>query len=185
MNATSPVSIEKRAVEWSVALSVVIIVIGMEAVLMPAAAGSAVTFLLGWLLIFSGIAHLVFGWDMRTAGGFGWEVALGILYFFAGGYVLFHVRAALAALTVVLGSYLFVEAILEFVLAYRLRPLPRSGWLTIDGAVTMVLAILIWKTWPAAWAIGFLVGISMLVSGFSRLALSLAAARAVSKLPER
>lgn len=182
MNATSTAGIAKRALEWSVVLSVVMIVIGMVAVIMPVAAGSTVTVLLGWLLIFSGIAHLVFGWDMRSAGGFAWEVVLGIMYFFVGGYVLFHIAAALAALTVILGTYLFVEAILEFVLAYRLRPLPRSGWLAFNGVVSLVLAILIWKTWPAAWAVGVLVGMSMLVSGFSRLALSLAAARVVAKL---
>src|SRR5882724_2295625 len=53
-----------------------------------------------------------------------------------------------------------------------------------DGIITLVLAIMIWRTWPAstAWAIGILLGISMLFSGISRLMLSLAARCLLSKV---
>jgi len=90
----------------------------------------------------------------------------------------------LVSLTLGLALYLAAEATLEFILAYRLRPLPGSGWLFFDGIITLVLAIMIWRTWPAstAWAIGILVGISMLFSGISRLMLSLAARRLLSKV---
>jgi len=73
---------------------------------------------------------------------------------------------------------------LEFILSFRLRPLPGSGWLLFDGIITLILAIMIWKTWPSSseWVIGTLVGISMLFSGISRLMLSLAARRLVSNL---
>jgi len=83
-----------------------------------------------------------------------------------------------------LALYLAAKATLEFILAYRLRPLPGSGWLFFDGMITLVLAIMIWRTWPAstAWAIGILVGISMLFSGISRLMLSLAARRLLSEV---
>lgn len=40
-------------------------------------------------------------------------------------------------------------------MAFSLRPLPGSGWLLVDGVVTMVLAVLIAKGWPvsATWVI--------------------------------
>jgi uncharacterized membrane protein HdeD (DUF308 family) len=43
-----------------------------------------------------------------------------------------------------------------------------------DGIVTLILAIMIWASWPSSgiWAIGTLVGVSMLFSGISRLMLS-------------
>lgn len=183
MNATSTATLAKRAVEWSLVLSIAMIAAGLVAIIVPATAGITVTVLAGWLLIFSGIAHLIFGWERRTTGVLGWELLVGILYIVVGCYVLLHLWAALAALTVVLGIYLCVEAILEFVLAYRMRPLPGSGWLAVDGFITLVLAFLMWRTWLAPWAIGVLVGISMLVSGISRLALSLAAGRVVANMP--
>jgi uncharacterized membrane protein HdeD (DUF308 family) len=112
----------------------------------------------------------------------GWELLVGILYIIVGSYLLLHIATAIAALTVVLGIYLCAEAILEFVLAYRIHPLPGSGWLVIDGLITLVLALLIWRTWSASWAIGVLIGISILFSGISRLALSLAAGRVVANV---
>jgi uncharacterized membrane protein HdeD (DUF308 family) len=183
MSATSTATLAKHAVEWSVVLSIAMILAGMVGIIAPAAAGITVTVLAGWLLIFSGIAHLIFGWERRTTGVLLWELVVGILYLIVGCYLLIHVAEAVTGLTIVLGIYLFAEALLEFVLSYRLRPLPGSAWLALDGAVTMVLAFLIWRPWSAAWAPGVLVGISMLVSGISRLMLSLAARRVVANIP--
>jgi len=53
-----------------------------------------------------------------------------------------------------------------------------------DGIVTLILAVMIWMTWPSstAWVIGtLLVGISMLFSGTSRLMLSLTERSVASK----
>jgi hypothetical protein len=92
--------------------------------------------------------------------------------------------SGLASLTLALAIYLFAEGVLELVLAFVVRPILGSGWLILDGIITLILAGMIWKTWPSSteWVIGTLVGISMLFSGISRLMLSLAARRLVSKL---
>ena len=140
---------------------------------------------IAWLLMFSGAAHLVFAWHTRTAGGMVWELLLGILYILVGGYALLNPVAGLASLTLVLAIYLFMEAVLELILSFRLRPLAGSNWLLIDGIVTLILAVLIWRSWPSSseWVIGSLVGISMLFSGAARLSLCLAAHRAFARLP--
>jgi uncharacterized membrane protein HdeD (DUF308 family) len=160
------------------------IVAGILAIIMPPAAGIAVTILVGWLLIFSGVAHLVFGWHTRTTGGLLLEVLLGIVYILVGVYLLLNPVTGLVSLTLALTIYLFAEGILEFILAIRLRPLPGSGWLFIDGIVTIILGVMIWRAWPSstAWAVGILVGVSMLFSGIARLMLSLAARRLVTHL---
>ena len=184
MSTISPATIATRAVSWSIGLSVLMILAGVLGIIIPPAAGLAVTVLVGWLLVLSGAAHLVFGWHTRTAGGFIWELLLGMLYIFVGVYTLFHLAAGLETLTLALAIYLFAEAILEFVLSFRLRPRPGSGWLLFDGIITLILSILIWKTWPSntPWVIGTLVGISMLFSGVSRLVVSLAARRSIANL---
>ena len=67
---------------------------------------------------------------------------------------------------------------------YRyLRRLAGAGWLFFDGVVTLILAVMIWRTWPSSteWVIGTLVGVSMLFSGTSRLMLSVAARQLVPK----
>jgi len=185
MSTPSLGTIAKESVGWSIALSVLMILTGVLAIMIPPVAGIAVLVVVAWLLMFSGAAHLVFAWHTRTAGGMVWELLLGILYILVGVYALLNPVAGLASLTLVLAIYLFMEAVLELILSFRLRPLAGSNWLLIDGIITLILAVLIWRSWPSSseWVIGTLVGISMLFSGAARLSLSLAARRAVARLP--
>ena len=175
-----------RAVGWSIVLSVLMMVAGILAIIVPPAFGIAVTILLGWLLVFCGAAHLAFAWETRHSGGFWWGLLLCIIYIVAGGYITLRPMAGLASLTLVLAAYLVAESILEFILAYQLRPLAGSGWLVLDGIITLILAIMIGWTWPSStlWVIGTLVGISMLFSGIARLMLSLAARRTARAFQE-
>lgn len=184
MSDTSAGTIVKKSVGWSIGLSVLMIVAGLLAIAIPQAAGIAVNILVAWLLVFSGATHLVFAWHTRTTGGILWELLLGFLYILIGAYLLFHPVAGLASLTLALAIYLFAEGVLELILSFRLRPLPGSRWLLFDGIITLILSLMIWRTWPSSteWAIGTLVGISMLFSGISRLMLSLTARHLIAKL---
>jgi uncharacterized membrane protein HdeD (DUF308 family) len=156
------------------------ILAGLLAIIVPPLAGIAATLLIAWLLEFCGIAHLIFCWHRRGAGGVLWEFLVGVLYLVAGIYILINPVAGLASLTIVLAVYLFMEAILEFILALNLGKIKASGWLWADGVVNLILAIMIWKTWPlsAGWAIGTLLGIGILFTAVARLMLSLDARQA-------
>jgi uncharacterized membrane protein HdeD (DUF308 family) len=184
MSATSTMTIGRESVGWSIALSILMIVAGILAIVVPPIAGIAVTIFFGWLLIFSGIVHLVFAWQTRSTGSMIWELLVGVVYCAVGVYLLLNPVVGLVALTLGLAIYLFAEAILEFILAVRMRPMPGSGWLFVHAIITAILAVLIWRAWPAgaSWVLGVLVGISMLFSGIARLMLSLAARRALPAL---
>lgn len=174
----------KKSLTWSIVLSIVMIVAGMLAIVVPPIAGIVVTVFVGWMLVFSAGAHFVFAWHARATRGAIWEVLVGILYLVVGGYMLINPILGMVSLAFALAIYFIVEAVLEFILSFRLRPMPGSGWLLFDGIVTAILAIIIWRTWPlsSAWVLGILAGISMLFSGVARLMLSLAARRAVTEL---
>ena len=180
MSDNSIVTMEKHSIAWSRALSVLIIVAGIVAIVVPPAGGIAATILIGWLLVFAGAVHLAFGWHTRKMGGLVWGILLGLAYLFAGIYILLHPVAGLAVLTLALGAYLFAEAMVEFALAWKLRPMGGSGWLFFDGVVTLIFSAIIWSTWPSnsVWVIGTLVGVSMVFSGVSRLGVLAAARRA-------
>ena len=179
-SASDPLSAAtERAINWSIALSVLLILAGLFAILIPPISGLGVTLFIGWAMIVGGITHLIFAFKTHTTGSIFWEILVGALYIFAGGYLISHPLAALLSLTLLLAAYLFFEGILEFIHAFQVRPRHGSFWLVIDGIITLILAFMIWRTWPSssAWAIGTLIGISMLFSGISRLMLSLAAKR--------
>ena len=172
----------KRAATWSIVLSMLMIGAGIIAIAAPLIAGTAVTTVVGWLLVLSGLFHLAFAWRAGRAGAILWEILVGIVYGAIGFYLLRHPLAGLASLTLVIAAYLLAEGVLEFVLSLQLRPAPGSGWLMVDGIITLVLALMIWSTWPssAVWVVGTLIGISMLMSGVTRLMHSLAVRRVVA-----
>jgi uncharacterized membrane protein HdeD (DUF308 family) len=171
-----------KATTWSIVLSVLMIAAGVAAIGVPVIAGVTVTAIIGWLLVFSGLLHVAFAWRARRAGAVLWEVLLGMVYGAIGFYLLASPVAGLASLTLAIAIYLLIEGVLEFVLSFQLRPAPGSGWLLVDGVITLVLAVLIWSTWPssALWVVGTLVGISMFFSGITRLMLSMAVRRIVA-----
>jgi uncharacterized membrane protein HdeD (DUF308 family) len=170
----------RKAATWSIVLSVLMIASGALAMLSPALAGVAVTVLFGWLLILSGLLHVAYAWRAGRAGAIVWEILLGVLYGGIGVYMLAHPLVGLESLTLALAFYLVLEGVLEFVLSFQLRPLPGSGWLLFDGIVTLILAAMIGSAWPisSVWAIGTLVGVSMVSSGITRLMISIAVRQA-------
>jgi uncharacterized membrane protein HdeD (DUF308 family) len=76
----------------------------------------------------------------------------------------------------VLASLFLIEGILDIVLFFKMRSLGGSSWVLVDGIVTLLLGLMIYMQWPSssAWAIGILVGVSMIISGVTRVMLSLA-----------
>lgn len=100
-----------------------------------------------------------------------WQAIIGLLYWLVGLYLIFHPARGLVTLTLLLASYFVVEGIIELVMYFRLRHLHRANWFLWDGLITLLLGILIWAHWPfsSVWVLGTLVGISLLISGFTRL----------------
>ena len=76
--------IRRESAGWTIALGVLLIILGLFALVAPLIAGVAVTVLLGWLLIFGGIAHLVVSWHLRQSGGLIWELLIGLAYIVDG-----------------------------------------------------------------------------------------------------
>ncbi len=164
-----------REARLLITLSLLMIVSGILAIILPRASGLAVTVSVGCLLLLSGTAHVAYAW--RSGGGFWWGIVLGIIQMLAGGYALVNPGGSLAPLAFALAACLVAESILEFILSYLFRLfVVESGWLLLDGIVTLVLGIMMWRIWCSGnlGLIGTLVGISMLFSGIARLLISLA-----------
>jgi len=169
----------RRASGWSIALGILMIIAGIIAMFAPWEAGLVITLVVGWSAIFNGVAQIVFAF--RTHGGWhvGLEVILGIIYIIAGIFLLMHPVGGLLALTLVLASFLLVYGLFALVLAFQLRPRLGWGWVLFDAIITLLLGLLIWAHWPfnADWVVGTLFGISIFMSGITRLMMSLALRR--------
>jgi uncharacterized membrane protein HdeD (DUF308 family) len=169
----------KRASGWSIALGVLMIITGIIAMLAPWEFGIVIALIIGWMAIFNGVAQIIYGIRTQSGGRMVLEVILGLIYIIAGIYLLMHPVGGLLVLTIFLASFLIVYGIFALVLAFQMRPLQGWGWVLFDAIVTILLGILIWAHWPvnAEWVVGTLFGISILVSGVTRLMVSMAVRR--------
>jgi uncharacterized membrane protein HdeD (DUF308 family) len=182
MAESSLVGIAKRSVGWAIALSVLLIIAGILAIVVPPAAGIGVAIVIAWLVLLGGVAHLAIAWHLRSTGAMIWELLVGFLYLAVAVYMLFWPVAGLASLTLLLAAYLFGKGVLELILGFRLRHLPGTSWFYIDGVIAIILGAMIGLSWPSSseWAIGTLIGISMLFAGINRLPMALAARKLVA-----
>ena len=139
-------------------------------------AAVAVNGVISWLIVLAGVVHLAVAFHLREAGSVIWRALVGLAYIFFGVYLIAHPRIGVASLTLVLGSLFLVEGIFDIALFFRVRSIHGSAWILFDGIITLLLGVLIYLQWPSssAWAIGTLVGASMIVSGVTRVMLSLA-----------
>jgi uncharacterized membrane protein HdeD (DUF308 family) len=55
-----------KAINWSIALSIFLIIAGFFALLLPFISGVAITLFFGWAMILSGITHLIFAFKTHT-----------------------------------------------------------------------------------------------------------------------
>lgn len=85
----------------------------------------------------------------------------------------------MAGLTLMLAVFFCAEGIMDL-LAYLFGSKTNGAhWLLLHGIVTLLLGVMIWRRWPLSslWAVGILAGVSILLSGVTRLLLALAIRR--------
>ena len=76
---------------------------------------------------------------------------------------------SLFGLTGLLMAYFVADGAFAIISGVRGRPEPGWGWVIVSGIASIVLAVLLWREWPAsgAYAVGLLVGIRLIFSGWS------------------
>ena len=176
MAQTTSGDIARQASTLSILWGVLLIVFGMVAIGSPLLAAVAVNAVIGWLIILAGVVHVMLAFRAHGAGSMIWKLLVGLAYVFFGAYLIFHPLLGVASLTLVLASLFLIEGVLDIILFFKMRPVEGAGWVLVDGIVTLLLGLMIYMQWPSSsvWAIGVLVGVSMIISGVTRVMLSLA-----------
>jgi uncharacterized membrane protein HdeD (DUF308 family) len=172
----SPLDIVRHSSTWSIIWGILLIVFGALAIGSPFLAAVAVSAVIAWLIILAGVVHLILAFHVHRAGSMIWKLLVGLAYLFFGVYLLMHPVLGVASLTLVLASLFLIEGILNIVLFFQMRSMRGSGWMLGDAIITLFLGLLIYLQWPSSsvWAIGTLVGVSMIISGVTRVMFSLA-----------
>ena len=180
MAQNTAVDVVRQASTLSLVWGVLLIVLGMAAVGSPFLAAVAVNVAIAWLIVLAGAIHVILAFRAHGAGSMVWKLLVGIAYVCFGIYLILHPVLAVASLTLVLASLFLIEGVLDIVLFVKMRSVGGSTWVLLDGIITLLLGLMIYMQWPSssAWAIGTLVGVSMIISGVTRVMMSLAVRKA-------
>jgi uncharacterized membrane protein HdeD (DUF308 family) len=184
MAQNTSVEMVRNASTVSILWGALLIVLGVVAVGSPFLAAVAVNVVVGWLIVLAGVAHVMLAFRAHGAGSMIWKLLVGIAYLAFGGYVLLHPVVGVASLTLVVAVLFLIEGVLDIVLFARMRPMQGSTWVLVDGIVTLALGLMIYLQWPSSsgWAVGTLVGISLIFSGVTRVMMSFAVRKATGEI---
>jgi uncharacterized membrane protein HdeD (DUF308 family) len=156
---------------------VVLLALGFIAIVIPPIATLAVTILLGWLFLLSGVVGLATSFMMRQAPGFWWALLSAALGVLVGASLLAMPLSGALSLTVVLVAFFMIEGVVSimFALDHKRELSGRWGWMLASGVVDLALGGMILAGLPstAAWAIGLLVGINMIFGGSALIGMAL------------
>jgi uncharacterized membrane protein HdeD (DUF308 family) len=177
----------KRASGTSILLSIVLIIFGVLAIALPIISSLGVAIVIGWLVIFAGVAQLFHAFQSKGIGHIVWKILVAAFYLVAGANLIARPALGAAGLSLVLGIFLIAEGIADVIAYFATRKSGSSLWVLLDGIITLALGFMIWNHWPSGslWIIGTFVGISMVMTGISRLMMALAVRKLASHIDDR
>jgi uncharacterized membrane protein HdeD (DUF308 family) len=160
---------------------IILVILGLLAIVVPPLATLAVTILIGWLFVISGIAGLIMTFMARRAPGFWWALLSAVIALVAGAFLLWQPLVGVLSLTYVLIAFFLIDGVLSIFLSieHRRELVGRWGWILLSGVVDLIIAGIILAGLPgtAAWALGLLVGIDLVFGGTALIMVALAARR--------
>ena len=168
-----------RSSPTSLGWPIILILIGVLALALPVATSFAVARILAWVLVFNGIFQLFYAFKSEGSGRILWKVLVGVLYVVGGLYLLANPLLKMAGLTLMLAIFFVVEGVMDLSTYLFSAKTEGSYWLLLHSVVAILLGFMIWRRWPVSslWAVGILAGVSIFLSGFTRLMLALAIRR--------
>ena len=168
---------------WGLFLAqgLVMLVLGLLALARPMIATLAVEIFAAWLFLVGGIVGLAGLFTAWKTPGFVWGLIRALMAIAIGVLLLWRPMAGVLTLTLLLAAFFAAQGITQIIAALTQRAaLPGSwGWVLVSGIIDLVLAAIIISGWPgtAAWVLGLLVGVNLIMSGVALVVTALACRR--------
>ena len=154
---------------WSIAVGVLLFVLGAAAIAFPFISSVAVTLVVAWLLVISGLLTVIHAIGTRGRTGSLWNGLTGLVFVLGGILLISAPLAGTLSLTLLLAAILVVEGVLKIIGAVRLRGRPVWGWLLASGLIALLAGVSIALAFPtsAVWVLGLFVGLNFIFTGLS------------------
>jgi uncharacterized membrane protein HdeD (DUF308 family) len=173
---------------WMFLFGALLVVCGSAAVIFPAitvVSSFVAVAVLGTVMVVGGIATIIAAFWAGKWGGLLLELLVGILYTAVGFMIFDRPFQSLVTLTLFLAAFFIVVGGFRIVAALTVR-FPYWGWSLLNGLVTFLLGVIIFRLYrhfpeTAFWIPGLMIGIEMLLHGWTWMMLSLAVRRIPAK----
>jgi uncharacterized membrane protein HdeD (DUF308 family) len=145
-----------------------LVILGMLALGAPVITTLAVEDYAGWLFVIGGIFGLAS--VIYSVPRFWWGLLTAFLAIAIGAYLIQRPFAGVLSLTMAVGIYFAAQGVIQVVTAVGHRSTLASWmWLLVSGVVNLFLAAIILLGLPgtAAWTLGLLLGVSLMMWGLS------------------
>jgi uncharacterized membrane protein HdeD (DUF308 family) len=160
---------------WFVWLGALLALCGAVAVIFPIVSSAAVIDVLAVIFLIAGVATIVGSFWAGKWSGLLVHLLVGVLYVVTGFIITERPYMTIVFITIFIAVTFIVSGAFR-ILSALLIHYPQWGWSLLNGVVTMLLGIIIFRHLPvsALWVIGLLVGLEMLFSGWTWIMLGLA-----------
>lgn len=157
----------KRYSFWYLVQGVLLVVAGVLALVYPFIASVAIVFLLGWVLIISGVLQGIGLIGASNVPHYWLQLISAVLAILIGILLLRSPDSGLLIMTVLLIVYFMVEGIAKVIFALTIRPFPNWAWVLASGFIGILLALILWANMPlsADWVLGLMLGILLVSEG--------------------
>jgi uncharacterized membrane protein HdeD (DUF308 family) len=159
---------------WYLAFGIGLVLLGVAAITRAVTATVVSMVFFGWLLAMAASIELVQALLVGKWAGSFLHLLAAILFGVIGFLFIARPLAGAEVVTVLMASFFLIGGAFQ-VLAALLTFVSGFGWHVLDGAISLVLGVLVLRQWPASglWVIGLFVGINLVFYGVSWTALAL------------
>jgi uncharacterized membrane protein HdeD (DUF308 family) len=157
----------KRYSTWYLLEGIFLVIAGIVALVYPYLASVTLIFLLGWVLIISGVLQAIGLIGAKDVPHFWLQLISAVLAVVIGVLLLRHPDAGLVVMTLLLIVFFIVEGISKIIFALNIRPFHGWMWVFLSGLIGVLLGAYLWANMPVASEIvlGVLLGIQLIVEG--------------------
>ncbi|MFJ4846445.1 MULTISPECIES: HdeD family acid-resistance protein [unclassified Streptomyces] len=175
----------KRSFGWVAALGVVLVVCGLIGLFYVGIATITSMVLFGWLLLIGGIVGLAQAVQNRDHNYFWLALVVAALYIAAGVVVIRNPAQTAAALTMFAALLFLTGGIFRLFGGLVVRG-PQMVWTLIQGAIGILLAVLVLANWPhsSVYVIGAFFSVALLFDGLGLLGAGLGGRRIVGMVAD-
>ncbi len=153
---------------------ILFVILGALGIIFPQVMSLSSAVFVGWLLLFSGIFTAIQTWQVNKKDWLGWLKAL--MFIIVAILIILNPITGVIALGIIFTAYFFVDSVLNFSLAFTLKP--NSGWIMVLINALLSFALGVYSFIALAnpiktlWLVGIVVGISLFFDGLTLLTLS-------------